>query len=139
MMAGSFFVQDGYGPTLVTSLEELALQAVQSAGAVGPKSITVINPTGTEDITAFFVNASVTAQQITASVKGTSPSINVDIVFGPTPSSPGTSLVTGGITVTDTAVVTTFSTATIPANSYVRLKTSSMSGVVAELAVSIDF
>lgn len=138
-MAGSFFVQTGYGPVLLTTLEDLAIQAVQSAGAVGPKSVTVMNPNGSDDITLFFVNAAVTAQQITASVKGTSPSIKVDIVYGSTPSASGTSLVTGGITVTDTAVVTSFSNASIPANSYVRLKTSSMTGAVTELAVSIDF
>lgn len=138
-MAGSFFVQDGYGTSTTTTFEELVNQLIADAGAIGPKSVTILNPTGSESLTLFYVNAAVTVQQITASVRGTTPSINVDVFYAPTPAASGTSLVTGGVTVTDTSITTSFSNAVIPANSYVRLVTSAKSGTVDELSISLDF
>ena len=138
-MAGSFFVQDGYGPTLTTTLEELVTQTIADAGAIGPKSVTILNPTGSESITLFYVNAAATVQQLTASVRGTTPSITVDVFYAPTPAASGTSLVSGGVAVTDTSITTSFSSAVIPANSYVRLVTSAKSGTVDELSISLDF
>ena len=137
-MAGSFFVQDGYGPTLSTTLEELVQQVIADSGAIGPKSVTIVTPSGTENLTLFYVNAAVTVQQLTANIRGAG-SITVDVFYAPTPALTGTSLVTGGVTVTDTTITTSFSNAVIPANSYVRLATSAKSGTVSELAVSLDF
>ena len=137
-MAGSFFVQDGYGPTLSTTLEELVQQVIADSGAIGPKSVTIVTPSGTENLTLFYVNAAVTVQQLTANIRGAG-SITVDVFYAPTPALTGTSLVTGGVPVTDTTITTSFSNAVIPANSYVRLATSAKSGTVSELAVSLDF
>lgn len=140
MPSSSFFVQDGYSPEVVPTFQQLVNDAIQNAGAIGPKSVTIVNPTGSDDITLFYVNAAVTVQQITASVKGSaSPSINFDIRYGATPTAIGTSVVSGGTLVSTQNVITNFDNAAIPANSYVRLVTSSMSGDVDELAVSIDF
>lgn len=138
-MAGSFFVQDGYGTSTTTTFEELVQQVIAESGAIGPKSVTITNPSGSENITLFYVNAAATVQQLTASVRGTTPSINVNVFYAPTPATSGTPLVTGGITVTDTSITTSFSNAVIPANSYVRLATSAKSGTVDELAISLDF
>lgn len=139
-MAGSFFVQNGYGQSTTTTFEELVQQAIEDAGAIGPKSVTILNATGSENFTLFFVNAQVTVQQLTAALRGSvGASINVDVFYAPTPALTGTSLVTGGITVTSTSIITSFSNAVIPANSYVRLKTSAKSGTVDELAISLDF
>jgi hypothetical protein len=138
-MAGSFFGQGGYSPSTITSFEALVTTAIQSSGAIGPKSVTIINPSGTDDLTLFYVNAACTVQQITASVKGTDPSITIDITYGSTPEAAGTSLVTGGIVVTSETITTTFDNASIPADSYVRLVTSARTGDVTELAISMDF
>lgn len=138
-MAGSFFVQDGYTPGVTNTFEELVQQAIESAGAIGPKSVTIVSPAGTENITLFYVNAAVTVQQLTASVRGTSPSINVNIYYAPTPATSGTSLVTGGVTVTSSSITTSFANSVIPANSYVRMLLSSKTGTVDELAISLDF
>lgn len=138
-MAGSFFGQDGYTPGVTNTFEELVDQALRDAGAIGPKSVTVVNPSGSENVTLFYVNAEATVQQLTASIRGTSPSINVDVYYAPTPATSGTSLVSGGVTVTDTSIVTSFDNAVIPANSYVRMVLSAKSGTVSELAVSLDF
>lgn len=138
-MGGSFFVQDGYTPGVTATFEELVNQALRDAGAIGPKSVTIVSPTGSENVTLFYVNAAVTVQQLTASVRGTGPSINVDVFYAPTPATSGTSLVSGGVTVTDTSIVTSFANAVIPANSYVRLALSGMTGTVTELAISLDF
>ena len=137
-MSGSFFVQDGYGTSTTTTLEELVQQVIADSGAIGPKSVTIVTPSGTENLTLFYVNAAVTVQQLTANIRGAG-SITVDVFYAPTPALTGTSLVTGGVTVTDTTITTSFSNAVIPANSYVRLATSAKSGTVSELAVSLDF
>lgn len=140
MASSSFFTQSGMSITTANTFQQLVDQALQNAGAIGPKSVTIVNPTGTDDLMLFYVNAACTIQQITASVKGVlSPSINFDIRFAPSPSDTGTSVVTGGINVSSTQIVTSFNNATIPANSYVRVVTSSMTGDVDELAISIDF
>lgn len=138
-MGGSFFTQNGYSPQTAETFQDLVNAAIQGAGAIGPKSITIVNPTGLEDVTLFYVNAPVTVQQITASVKGTTPSITATLSYGPSPTAAGTPIVTGGIALTDTTVLTSFDNATIPADSYVRLVTSSKSGTVEELAISLDF
>lgn len=138
-MAGSFFVQDGYGSDTTQTFEELVTQVIADAGAIGPKSATLINPTGSENLTLFYVNSAATVQQLTASVRGSTPSITVDVFYAPTPAASGTSLVTGGIAVTNTSITTSFSNAVIPANSYVRLSTSAKSGTVDELSISLDF
>ena len=138
-MAGSFFAQDGYTPGVTNTFEELVDQAIKGAGAIGPKSVTIVNPSGTENITLFYVNAACTVQQMTCNVKGTTPSINVDVYFAPTPAASGTSLLAGGVTVTNTSITTSFSNAVIPANSYVRLLVSAKTGTVTELAISLDF
>ena len=137
-MAGSFFAQDGYGTSTTTTFEELVRQVIEDAGAIGPKSVTILSPSGTESLTLFYVNAAATVRQLTANIRGAG-SITVDVFYAPTPALTGTSLVTGGVTVTDTTITTSFSNAVIPANSYVRLATSAKSGTVSELAVSLDF
>jgi hypothetical protein len=138
-MSGSFFVLDGFNPTTAQTFQQLVDDAIQASGAIGPKSVTVVNPTGSENLTLFFVNAPVTVQQLTMSVKGSAPSITVDIQYSSSPEGAGTSIVTGGTVVTGASEVTSFNNATIPANSYVRLVTSAKSGDVTELAISIDF
>lgn len=138
MAKSSFFALGGYSPTTQSTFDQLVSQALQNAGAIGPKSVTLVNPTGSDDLTLFFVNAACTVQQVTASVKGSSsPSMAFDLRYGTSPTDVGTSIVSG--TVSSTSVLTTFSNASIPANSYVRLITSSPSGDVDELAISIDF
>lgn len=137
-MAGSFFAQDGYGTSTTTTFEELVRQAIEDAGAIGPKSVTILSPSGAESLTLFYVNAASTVKQLTANIRGAG-SITVDIFYAPTPATSGTSLVTGGVAVTSTTITTSFSNAVIPANSYVRLATSAKSGTVTELAVSLDF
>lgn len=140
MVSSSFFVQSGMSTTTANTFQQLVDQALANAGAIGPKSVTIVNPTGVDDLMMFYVNAACTIKQITASVKGSSsPSINFDIRFAPNPSDTGTSVVTGGTNVSQTQIVTTFNNATIPANSYVRVVTSSLTGDVDELAISIDF
>ena len=138
MVKSSFFALDGYTSTTQPTFDQLVTNAIQNAGAIGPKSVTVANPTGVDDITLFYVNAAVTVNQVTASVKGNfSPSITFELVYSASPTSTGTVIVSGPVS--STSIHTSFSNATIPADSYVRLKTSSLSGEVDELAVSIDF
>jgi hypothetical protein len=85
-MSGSFFVQDGYGTSTTTTLEELVQQVIADSGAIGPKSVTIVTPSGTENLTLFYVNAAVTVQQLTANIRGAG-SITVDVFYAPTPAS----------------------------------------------------
>lgn len=139
MPSSSFFVQNGYSNTTQSTFDQLVEQAIQNAGAIGPKSVTIRYPTGDDDVILFFVNAEAPIQQITASVRGSSPSITYDLTYGPSQNGPWTSVFSGSQTVTSNLYSTSFANGTIPADSYVRLSTSTKSGDVDELAISIDF
>lgn len=138
MAKSSFFSQDGYTNTIQSTFDQLVTTAIQNAGAIGPKSVTIKYPTGADDVTLFFVNAEVTVNEVTASIRGAlSPTITFDLRYGSSPTDSGTSIVSS--VVSNSVTLTSFSNATIPANSYVRLLTSSKSGEVDELAISLDF
>lgn len=139
MPSSSFFVQNGYSNTTQSTFDQLVEQAIQNAGAIGPKSVTIRYPSGDDDVILFFVNAEAMIQQITASVRGSTPSISYNLTYGSSENGPWTSVFSGSQTVTSSLISTSFSNGTIPANSYVRLTTSAKSGDVDELAISIDF
>jgi hypothetical protein len=114
-----------------------------NTGPMGPKSVAIANPTATEKVALFFTTSAQTVSQIRSSVFGSSsPSATFSIRYGTDLSAAGTEVVTGGITTTNTttgASTTTFNNASIPANSWVWLTTSAISGTVAALNVSVTF
>lgn len=108
------------------------------------KSITVEDPTASEDITMFFTNKAITITEMRAVLLGSStPSVTWTIRHHATDrSNAGNEVVTSGTTTTSTtggSDVTSFNDATIPADSFVWLETTAQSGTVDEIGITIFY
>ncbi len=105
-------------------------------------SITVENPTSSEDITIAFTNRAITVTEMRAVLIGSStPSVTWTIKHHATDrNNAGSAVVTASTATTSTTTgddVTSFNDATIPADSYVWCETSAKSGTVTELHITI--
>lgn len=113
-----------------------------AAGAIDPKAITILNPTGSDNVTLFYTTQSVVISKIVSLVRGTSPSITFEVLWDESRTGSGTSAVEGGITVTNTTTglsTTSLSHNTIPANRFVWVRTTASSGTVTEFSVTVNF
>lgn len=144
MADSSFFVQGGMSTTTSSTFQQLVDDAIDNAGAIAPKTLTIINPSRNDlpEVTMFYVKNDVTISKITAVCRGSSPSVSYSLRFAPNRSSTGTEVVSGGILCSDTStgnVTTSFSNATIPAGNYLWLKVTAISGTVDEFSVTLSF
>lgn len=107
------------------------------------KGISIEDPTATEDITLFFTDDAITITQMNAVLLGSAtPSVTWTVRHNSDRSAAGAEVVTSGTTTTSTTTgseVTSFNDATIPAGSWVWLETSSASGTVDEINVTIEY
>lgn len=114
-----------------------------SGGGTAAKSITLVNPTNSENLLLFFTDKQLSLSQIRSVLAGSgSPSVTFSLRYGGDVSASGTEVVTGGITCTNTTTglsTTSFDNGTIAANSFVWLTTSAVSGSVDSLHLSITF
>jgi len=102
-------------------------------------SITVENPSATEDFAIAFTNWAITVTEMRGVVRGTSPSITWTIRHGTDRSATGAEVVTGGTTTTSQSSgsdVTSFNDATIVADSFIWLETTAKSGTVNEINIT---
>jgi len=106
-------------------------------------TITLETPTAAEDIAMFYTADAITISKIVTVVVGSSsPSVTVDIRHGTDMSAAGTALITTPSATTNTtggAVVTTFNNASVAAGSWVRFKTTAMSGTVTKVVCTIVY
>ncbi len=105
-------------------------------------SITLDQPTATENMTIFFTDRAITITKMAAVLTGTTPSVTWSVRFAADRSTAGTEVITGGRTTTSTTtgdIVTTFNNASIPANSFVWLTTSATSGTVNTIHVTTNY
>ena len=105
------------------------------------KSITIYEPTSTENITLFFTTVALTLSKVAAVLTGSnSPSINYSIKSGSDRSSASeTNVNSTTVTSTTTGTNATIADSTISANSWVWLETSAASGTVSSLTVTLEF
>lgn len=107
------------------------------------KSITLEDPTGTEDVSMFFTNQAITISEMRAVLNGSStPSVTWTIRHGTDRNATGAEVVTSGTTTTSTTTgsdVTSFNDATIVADSFVWLETTAQSGTVDALHITIVY
>jgi hypothetical protein len=110
-------------------------------GVIFERSITVEDPTSSEDLSIFFTNRAITITEIRAVLVGSStPSVTWTVRHGTDRSAAGAEAVTGGTTTTSVSTgsdVTAFNDATIVADSFVWLETTAKSGTVDELHVTV--
>lgn len=127
----------------VTSGSSPTFDGANFSGISLSKSITVENPTSSEDISIFFTNSAITITEIRAVLVGSStPSVTWTVRHGTDRSAAGAEAVTSGTTTTSTTTgsdVTSFNDATVVADSFVWLETTAQSGTVTELHITIVY
>lgn len=107
------------------------------------RSITIEDPTSSEDITIAFINRAITVTEMRAVLIGTANGQTVTWTIrhhASDRSNAGNEVVTGGTTTTSLTTgsdVTAFNDATIPADSFIWLETTAKGGTVTELHVTI--
>ena len=141
--------QGGFGQIWVNTASPNELFFTDDAGndvQLTPRkfsySITVEDPTSSEDITIAFTNRAITITEMRAVLIGSStPSVTWTIKHHATDrNNAGNAVVTASTTTTSVTTgddVTAFNDATIPADSYIWLETSAKSGTVTEIHITI--
>lgn len=103
-------------------------------GPTGPKSITLNNPTNSENILLLYTDIDLDINEIRSVISGaSSPSITFYLKYSTDISSAGTDIVTGGIICSNTTTgvsTTSFTNATIPAGNFLWLTTGAISGTL---------
>lgn len=108
------------------------------------KSVTIPDPVTNEDVTLFYTPVAITITQIAAVIRGTTPSVLWFIKHATMTTgrdSAGTAVITAGTTTTDEGGVsiTSFDDATIPADSFLWVETTTVSGTNDELALTVVY
>lgn len=132
--------------TLISGvLSEIPSGDVASRSTLPPRSATLVipSPTASEDITAFYTDEAITIQKIVCVLKGSaSPSVTFDVRHGTDRSAAGTALITSPSATTNTTSgtsTTSFNNASVSAGSFVRVKTTAMSGTVDFAEITIIY
>lgn len=123
------------GPTGATG----ATGATGPTGPAGPpKSITVAIPQAGDEFTLFNTQASTTLTSVIGVVRGTSPSVTLELRYAADRSAAGTLATTSTtITSTTTGDIFTVQNMPIPANQFLWVKITAISGTVQEVSVSV--
>jgi hypothetical protein len=110
------------------------------SGAPGPpKSLTIAYPVAGDNLTLFYTQSSTTLVQVVAILRGTSsPSVTYSLKYAANRSSAGTAA-TASTTVssTTTAAIATLQNMPIPANNFLWLEISGISGNPTELSITV--
>jgi hypothetical protein len=126
---------------IVTSLTATTITISNSTiTADRSRSITVENPTGSENISMFYVDNNITIDQIVCILEGTTPSVTWGVKHGASRNGAGTSVVTATTTdVTSGATITAFADATVPSKSHIWFVTTATSGTITSLNLTINY
>lgn len=106
------------------------------------RTLTVEVPSSSENISFFYTDKAITITKAAYAVRGSSPSVTIDVHHSTDRSSGSPNELFGtnvAVTSTTGTTNTTFNDATIPAGSYVWLITSATSGTNAELTITLTF
>lgn len=105
-----------------------------------PRSVTIAGPKVNDTFTIFRTNVQTTITSVVGLVAGSTPSVTYEIRYGTDRSAAGTLAITADtVTNTTTGDSATVQNQPIPANSYVWLVITAVSGTVGELNVTIAF
>lgn len=106
------------------------------------RSFAITQPdTGTPRF-GFRMDESAVVRKVWSLTAGQNPSVQFDVAYGPDMSAAGTSIVSGGITCTNTTTgleTTSIDEPSIPAGSWVWVDVTAVGGVPSVLSVTIEF
>jgi hypothetical protein len=114
--------------------------ARSALGLIVEKDLSLENPTASEDMSWFYTNRAITIQELVFVLVG-SGSVTPVIRHSTNRSLTGTSIRSSNTAITNTTtgtIETSFSDATIPANSFVWVETTAQSGTVNVLGIHMD-
>lgn len=109
-------------------------------GAPGPpKSLTIAYPVEGDNLTLFYTQSNTTLLQVAAILRGSgSPSVTYSLKYSTNRSSAGTAAtVSATVSSTTTAAVATLQNMPIPANNFLWLEISGISGNPTELSITV--
>jgi hypothetical protein len=131
-----------FGATLTDDVDAATARATIGLDELS-KSITIEDPTATEDISLWFSNKAITITEIRVVLVGSlTPSVTWTVRHGTDRSATGAEAVTGGTATTSTTSgsdVTVFNDATVVVDSFIWLETTAQSGTVDEMDVTIFY
>jgi len=110
--------------------------------AINEFSITIEDPAADENICMGFTFVAITVIEVQAVVKGSSPSVTIDPSHSTDRSAAGNDILDAATEITNATTgqnLTSFDDDTIPADSWIFLLTTAMSGTVDELTVTIKY
>ena len=151
--ATSFEIPNGAGGTTVDATGEITIDSTSRTfnfydgtveAVVNPvmsKSITIESPTATEDISMFYTDDAITITKIVFVITG-STSVTTTIRHSTDRSVTGNEVVTSGTVANSTTtgnVVTSFNDATVPADSFVWVETTALSGTPTSLNITVFY
>jgi hypothetical protein len=129
------------GDTTVVTVTTAGPQgAIGATGLAGPpKSLTIAYPVAGDNLTLFYTQSSTTLTQVAAILLGTStPSVTYTLKYAANRSAAGTSATTSTtVTSTTTASTATVQNMPIPANNFLWLEVSGISGNPTELSITV--
>lgn len=104
------------------------------------KTFTLQEPTATDDITVFRTDEAITIQEVIAVSTGGSPSTEYALKYSTDRSAAGTTLVSATTTTsTSTGDVASLTNANIPADSFIWIETTTVSGTAVYLSLDIRY
>jgi hypothetical protein len=128
------------GDTTVVTITTAGPQgATGPVGPAGPpKSLTISYPAVGDNLTLFYTQSSTTLTGVSAIIRGTStPSVTYILKYAANRSAAGTAaIVSSTVSSTTTAVLATVQNSPIPANNFVWLEVSAISGNPTELSIT---
>ena len=140
---GWTFVLENTTASFTTSAEG-KLSGIETGAEVNDvqtKSITIETPTASEDISFFYAPVAITISEMVGVITG-STSVTWTLRHSTDRSAAGNEVVTSGSTTSSTTtgdIVTVFNDATIPANSFIWLETTALSGTPTSFHLSVEF
>jgi hypothetical protein len=104
------------------------------------KNITIPAPTGADNYAMFFTKDAITINEADEAVQGSStPSCTYQIEYGSNRSVMAGTIISSHAVTTTAGTTATINTSSIPANSWIWIKTTAISGTISELAVTLNY
>ena len=132
-------IEEGAAGQVLTSGGTAAAPSFQ-ARDLHVRSLTLEDPTTTEDVSIFWTKVAVTVTRVAYAVRGATPSITCTVNSNTDRSGTGTVVhtITTGTSTTGTDVAPS-GTAAVPAGGYVWLETTAVGAATDELTISIEY
>jgi hypothetical protein len=139
--ASSVLSSTGSALRWVTPGGPIGPQGIQGAiGSVSPKSVTIYNPSNTENLTLFYTTSAITISSVRVVLTGTSPSVTFSLLSGGDRSTATTTNVSSQtVTSTTTGSSVTIANTAIAINTWIWVTTSATSGTINSFNLTLSF